>query len=189
MEGNNFILKLYKSKQAVFTFRELFLLFPEIEKNNLKARMNYYVKKGMIKNPRRGIYAKEDFDFREIAAKIYTPAYISLETVLEKEGVIFQHYKTIFVVSYLTRKIEVENQEIQYRRIKEEILLSRDGVIEKEGYFEAERERAFLDALYLYKDYYFDNLEILDKKKIFSLAKNYHSKVLEKKVTRLFQNV
>ena len=89
----------------------------------------------------------------------------------------------------MTRKIEVENQEIQYRRINEEILLSRDGLIEKEGYFKAERERAFLDALYLYKDYYFDNLEILDKKKIFPLAKNYHSKVLEKKVTQLFQDV
>lgn len=189
MERDNFILKLYQSKQTVFTSGELFLLFPEIGKDNLKARMNYYVKKGMIKNPRRGIYTKEDYDFMEMATKIFTPAYISLETVLEKEGVIFQYYKTIFVASYLTRKIIVENQEIQYRRIKEEILLSRDGLIEKDGYFEAERERAFLDALYLYKDYYFDNLEILDKKKIFSLVKNYHYKVLEKKVTRLFQDV
>ena len=189
MERDNFILKLYQSKQTVFTSKELFLLFPEIEKNNLKARINYYVKKGMILNPRRAIYVKNDYDFLEMAAKIFTPAYISLETVLEKEGVIFQHYKTIYVVSYLTRKIEVENQEIQYRRIKEEILLSRDGLIEKEGYFEAERERAFLDALYLYKDYYFDNLEILDKKKIFRLVTNYHSKVLEKKITQLFQNV
>ncbi len=65
MERSNFILKLYQSKQTVFTFVELFLLFPEIERNNLKARMNYYVKKGMIKNPRRGIYVKNDYDFLE----------------------------------------------------------------------------------------------------------------------------
>ncbi len=189
MEMDNFILKLYRSKQTVFTSKELFLLFPEVKKNNLKARMHYYVKKGMIKNPRRGIYTKAEYNFPEMAAKIYTPAYISLETVLERKGVIFQQYKTIFVVSYLTREITVEDQDIQYRRIKEEILLSRDGLIEKQGYFEAEKERAFLDALYLYKDYYFDNPDILDKKKVFALVENYHSKALEKKVTRLFQNV
>lgn len=189
MKKYNFILKFYQSKQTVFTLKELFLLFPEIEGNNLKARMNYYVKKGVLKNPRRSIYTKTEYNPLEIAAKIYIPAYISLETVLEKAGVIFQQYKTIFVVSYLTRKIKVENQEIQYRRIKEEILLNRKGLVEKEGYFEAEKERAFLDALYLYKDYYFDNLEILDKKEIFSLVKIYHSKTLEKKIKRLFKNV
>ena len=189
MEMDNFILKLYQSKQTVFTSKELFLLFPKVKKNNLKARMHYYVKKGMIKNPRRGIYTKAEYNFLEMAAKVYAPAYISLETVLERKGVIFQQYKTIFVVSYLTREITVEDQDIQYRRIKEEILLSRDGLIEKQGYFEAEKERAFLDVLYLYKDYYFDNLDILDKKKIFSLTENYHSKALEKKVTQLFQNV
>ena len=189
MKKENFILKLYQLKQTVFTFRELILLFSNVEKNNLKARMNYYVKKDILKNPRRGIYIKAKYNPLEIAAKIYTPAYISLETILEKEGVVFQYYQTIFVASYLNRKIKVSEQEIQYHRIKEEILLNKNGLIEKEGYFEATKERAFLDALYLYKNYYFDNPEVLNKKEIFALIKIYRSVTLEKKVKQIFKDV
>lgn len=73
--------------------------------------------------------------------------------MLEKEGVVFQRYKTIFVVSYLTRRIQIAGQEIFYRKIKEEILLNNWGVEEKNGCFIANKERAFLDAVFLYKDY------------------------------------
>lgn len=189
MERDNFILKLYQSKSTVFTIKEIALLFPKIKRENLKVRVNYYVKRGIFKNLRKGIYTKSDYNPLELATKIYTPSYISLETVLEKEGVIFQHYKTIFVVSYLARKIKVDKNEIQYRRIKEGILLNKNGILEKQGYFEAEKERAFLDTLYLYKNYYFDNLEILDKKKVFSLLEIYQSKSLEKKVKEIFKDV
>jgi len=119
MKRENFILKLYRVKNTVFTIKEIVLLFPNVERKNLKARINYYVKKGIFKNVRKGIYVKSEYNPLELATRIYTPSYISLENVLEKEGVIFQHYKTIFVASYLTRKIEVDSQEIQYRRVKE----------------------------------------------------------------------
>jgi len=39
---------------------------------------------------RRGIYAKDkNYDRLELANRIYTPSYISLETVLSREGIVF----------------------------------------------------------------------------------------------------
>ncbi len=189
MKREDFILKLYQVKNTVFTIKELALLFPDIKRKNLKARINYYVKKGTLRNIRKGIYVKSEYSPLELATKIYTPSYISLETILEKTGIIFQHYKTIFVASYLTRKIEVDDQEIQYRRIKEEILLDKRGILEKENFAQATRGRAFLDTLYLYKNYYFDNLSALDKKKVFSLIDVYQSKSLSKRLKEIFKNV
>lgn len=188
LRKQHFILKLYQLKNTVFTIKELALLFPEIERENLKTKINYYVKKGDLQNLRKGIYAKSEYNPLELATKIYTPSYISLETVLEKEGVIFQHYTSIFAISYLTRKIRVGENKIQYRRIKEKILLDRKGILQKENYSRASKERAFLDALYLYKDYYFDNLDVLDKEQVLSLLDIYSSKALSKKVKDILKN-
>jgi len=186
MEKNkDFILNLYSSKNTVFTIDEIALLLGNSNRENLKARINYYVKTGKLLNLRKGVYAKREYNPLELAVKVFTPSYVSLETVLEKEGVIFQKYKTIFVVSYLSRKIEIGSHEFQYRRIKEEILINKEGVELKKGYAIATKERAFLDALYLYKDYYFDNLDILDKDVVLNMANIYQSKTLKEKVEGL----
>ena len=100
-EKKDFILNLYQAKNTVFTIDEIALLSGEIERFNLKSKINYYVKKGDLRNVRKGIYTKIEYDPLELATKIFTPSYISLETVLKKEGVIFQTYETIFIVSYL----------------------------------------------------------------------------------------
>ncbi|MBI2327813.1 hypothetical protein HYU92_05850 [Candidatus Curtissbacteria bacterium] len=167
------ILTLYQSKRTVFTLNEIALITGELNRNNLKARLHYYVRRGLLRNVRKGIYVKEEYEPFELATKIYTPSYISLESVLEKEGVIFQHYSTIFVVSYLTRKVLVDGLEIQYRKIKERLLLDSQGIINLVSYSIASPERAYLDALYLYHNYHFDNLEALDKKKIEELKTLY----------------
>lgn len=188
MIRKDFILEILRNPQTVFTAKEIALILGMREKNALKSKINYYVKKGIIKAVRRGIYVKPNYDIFELATKIYTPSYISLETVLEKEGVIFQHYKTIFIISYLSRKLRVAGKEIQIRKIKNEILLNQLGVQKKDGYSIAAKERAFLDALYLYGDYYFDNLEILNKGKVFEIVKIYRQKSLIKRVKKYFQN-
>ncbi len=184
----DFILNLYQSKNTVFTIDEIALLSGEIERFNLKSKINYYVKKGELRNVRKGIYTKIEYDPFELATKIFTPSYISLETVLKKEGVIFQTYETIFIVSYLSRKIEVDSHPIQYRRLKEQYLLSQDGIIQKQNYAIATKERAFLDVLYLYGEYYFDNPEVLDKEKIIALLDIFQSETLSKRARKILEN-
>lgn len=185
--GKDFILEIYKNRQTVFTLREISLLFPQIAYKNLKSKVNYFVNAGKLKRLRKGIYAKEDFDFWELANKVYTPSYISLETVLQKEGIVFQEYQTIFVVSYLTRRIKVAGQEIFYRKIKDEILLNSLGVNGEDSYSIASKERAFLDAVFLYRDYHFDNLKPLDWEKIKEMEKIYSNKALIRRVREYYR--
>lgn len=176
------IFELYKKHQSVFSLKELSLLFPQFSYKNIKRRLSYYVKSGKLKRLRQGIYAKEQFNYLELANKIYSPSYIGLETVLEREGIIFQKYKVIFVVSYLTRKVALDEQKIFYRKIKVGVLLNNIG-IQKENYYSiATKERAFLDAVFLYKDYHFDNLKPLDWDKVMEIKKIYQSKILEERV-------
>jgi hypothetical protein len=181
-KNKDFILNLYSSKSTVFTIDEIALLLGDSNRDNLKARINYYVKTGKLLNLRKGVYAKREYNPLELAVKIFTPSYISLETVLVKAGVIFQKYETIFVVSYLSRKIEIGIHKLQYRRIKEEVLINKEGVRLHNGYAIATKERAFLDTLYLYKDYYFDNIDILDKDILLKMVDVYRSKTLKEKV-------
>ena len=173
------ILELYRFPRTVFTTKDIALVWGETNLDTIKARINYYVKKKKLHPLRRGIYAKDkNYNKFELATKIYTPSYVSLETVLQKEGIIFQYYKSIFVVSYLSREIICDNQKYIFKKIKDEALFNDLGIEKKENYFIATKERAFLDALYLYKSYHFDNLKPLDWNFCFEIAKIYGNKKL-----------
>mgnify|MGYP001131487707 CR=1 FL=1 len=184
---NSLILQLYKKDQTVFTTKELSLLFPKTPYNRLTRKLSYYAKTGKISRPRRGIYVKNNFNPLELANKIYTPSYISLETVLKKAGIIFQEYDTIFLISYLTRKITCGGVKIYYRRADPKVLLNKEGVEIKLNYSIASPERAFLDAVYLYKDYHFDNLSPLDWDKVKQLTSLYPTKIIKKRVEEYFK--
>ena len=174
------ILQLYKDNKTVFTMRELSLIWQEDNLNRLKNKVKYYVSKGDLIRLRRGIYAKKDYNINEVAIKIYKPAYVSFETVLASSGVIFQYYETIFVASYLSREIALNNGEkIKYRKLKSEILLNSLGIKNENNISIASKERAFLDIIYLNPNYYFDNLSDIDWNKCFEIVKIYQSQKVE----------
>ncbi len=181
------ILELYSRPQTVFQIEEIAQIFSEISPGNLRRRLHYFVKTGKLKNLRRGIYAKNTYEPLELANKIYTPSYISFETVFLKEGMVFQYYETIFVASYLSRDLTVDGHKISYRQIGEPALSNKSGIEEKGGYFIASPERAFLDGVFLYKDYYFDNLSGLNWKGVFELAPIYNSKALANRVREYYK--
>ena len=157
------ILDLYQSTKTVFTAKDIALLLQITDKTILKSKIQYFLKTEKLIHIRRGLYGKSKYNQNELATSIYTPAYISFETVLRKEGIIFQHYDSIFVASYLSRELKLNNgNKLIFRKLKNDILYSKEGVIEKNNYFIATKERAFLDMIYLFKDYYFDNLENID---------------------------
>jgi len=179
---NSLLINLYRRPETVFTLKDASLLFPKITYNNLKARLAYYAKKSGIKKLGRGIYAKDGYNPWELANKLYTPSYISLETVLLKAGVIFQPYESIYCASYLTRTVAVAGRTIEYKRLPKTTLVNLEGIEVKDNVMAASPERAFLDAVYLYKDYHFDNLGGLDWNKIDQLKAIYHSRVLSRRV-------
>ncbi|MFH1551425.1 MAG: type IV toxin-antitoxin system AbiEi family antitoxin domain-containing protein [bacterium] len=177
------VLDLFRLKNTVFTFKDISLILTETNKEKLRAKINYFVKKGDLYRIRKGIYSKDkNYDKLELAAKIYTPSYISLETVLFKEGVVFQYYRDIFVLTYLSRKIECDGQSYNYKKIKGKVLTNSLGIEEKNNYYIASKERAFLDILYFNKNYHFDNLKSIDWNKCFEIIKIYENHTMEKKL-------
>lgn len=178
---DSFLTVIYGSKQTVFTSREIALLIGEKNANNLKSKLSYYVRTGKLIRLRRGVFAKnKDYNKNELVVRIYTPAYISFETILAREGVTFQYYESLFVASYLTRDISVGDNKIIYKKLKNEVLTNRKGLIDRGYYFEATKERAFLDRLYLFPSYSFDNLRGIDWGACQDIASIYKSKKLAK---------
>ncbi|HUD44573.1 MAG TPA: type IV toxin-antitoxin system AbiEi family antitoxin domain-containing protein [Patescibacteria group bacterium] len=184
--NNDLLLQLYSRPETVFTVDEIAQLCTGISYESLRDRLYYFVKAGKLNRVHHGIYAKPNHNIFEMANKIYKPSYISLETVLVKGGVVFQYYETIFLVSYLTRYISVNNTEIQYRQLKGNVLADTTGIEHKDGYFIASLERAFLDSLYIYKNYHFDNLGPVNWEKVEALKSIYNSKALEKRIKEYY---
>lgn len=183
------ILDIYNSKNSVFSIKDIALLWGESDTGLVKMRTYRYVKAGKLYSIRKGLYAKDkNYDKSELATKIYTPSYISFETVLGKAGVTFQYYNQIFVASYLTREITVEGQIYAYRKIKDSVLTNNAGIEHKENYSAATLERAFLDLVYLNKDYHFDNLSGMNWDRIFEILPIYTNKRMEKTVKEYYDN-
>jgi len=154
-----------------------------------RVRINYYAKSGDLYRIRRGFYAKDkNYDRFELATKIFTPSYVSFETVLGQAGVTFQYYGQIFIVSYVTREIKADGQTYAYRKIKDAILTNHLGIENKDNYSIASAERAFLDVVYLNTDYHFDNLSILNWDKVFEILPIYGgNKRMEKMVKKYYE--
>lgn len=169
-----FLNEILRSPRSVFSFKDLILLWGGIDRLNAGSRVNYYVRKGYLYPVRKGLYAKsKDYDKFELATKIYTPSYISFETVLLKAGMIFQFYGNIFAASYQSREITCDGQVYHFRKIKDALLTSSAGMEQRENYSIASAERAFLDTVYLFKDYHFDNLSPLNWDKVWEIFSIY----------------
>ncbi|MDO9399638.1 MAG: hypothetical protein Q7T79_03070 [bacterium] len=187
-----FLNEILRSKKTVFSFKDLILLWGGIDKLTAGSRVNYYTKHNGLYHIRRGLYAKDkNYDKYELATKIFTPSYVSFETVLGSAGVTFQYYSKIFVASYQNKEIECDGQKIAFKKIKDEILTNNIGIDIKENYSIASAERAFLDVVYLNTDYHFDNLSVLNwdkvnlilpiyggNKRMKKMVKKYHESII-----------
>jgi CRISPR/Cas system-associated protein endoribonuclease Cas2 len=112
-----------------------------------------------------------------------------MEYVLQKAGVVFQYDSRYTMLSYLNREVEIENQIFSFRKIKNDLLMSQQG-IEQQGNIStiAIPERAFLDMLYLNGDMYFDNLNPLKINLIEQILPIYNSKTMNKRVQKILND-
>lgn len=179
---------LLRSPKTVFSTKDASLLWGEERESIISARLNKYVKAGKLIRVRRGFYTKDkNYNRFELATRIYTPSYISFETVLTRTGINFQYYGNIFVASYVTREIEADGQKISFVRMKDYVLSNTIGIEHADGIAKATKERGFLDRIYVSKDYHFDNLDALDWDKVFEILPIYHNKRMIKKVSKYFE--
>lgn len=189
IEKKDIVLAIYRESRTVFRLKDIAVLVGEENFQSLNKKLNYYVRTAKLENPRKGIYAKQGYNREELACSLFTPSYISLEYVLQKAGMIFQFDSRITSVSYLSRNIEVGDQLFSFRKIKGSALVNTLGIIRQTNHINiASAERAFLDLLYLDKNYFFDNLNPLKKDLVYKLLPLYQSKTLAQNVTKLFKN-
>ena len=182
----NVLEVILNSTRSVFNVQSLRMLTECEDSQKLTKSLHYYVKEGKIRNPRRGIYTKATYNEREMACSLFRPAYISLEYVLLRAGVVFQYDDTITCVSYLNRIAEVDEKIYQFRIINPELWIGMEGIDQNDNILIATPERAFLDMVYLSAgNCYFDNLHPLNKTKVKQLLPLYQSKVLTERVTEL----
>ena len=181
---------LLRSPRTVFSTKDVALLWGEERRQTVSGRLNKYVKAGKFVRVHRGIYAKDNnYNSFELANRIYTPSYISFETVLTRAGINFQYYGNIFVATYVTRDIEVDGQKITFIRLNNDVLCNTTGIEHTDGIAMATKERAFLDRISVSKEYHFDNVHVLDWNKVFEILPIYHSKRMEKRVRAYTKNV
>lgn len=161
-----FVKELAKNKistQTVFLISDLSQQVAGYGGAKLKSALKYAVQKKDLIRISRGIYAfSGNYSRPELANKFRSPSYISLYTILQQAGIVFQPYSAIYAVSQRSQEIEINGQKYIYRKIKDEILLNPAGTLFVNNVHEAIPERAICDKLYLDGDEYFDNLRPID---------------------------
>ncbi|MBU4480018.1 type IV toxin-antitoxin system AbiEi family antitoxin domain-containing protein [Patescibacteria group bacterium] len=183
------VLKLTTLEKTVFTTNDLMLIWGVPNKNVLKNTVYRVVKKGLLTRISKGLYGLKNVepDLFEIASKLKKNSYISFETVLSNKGVIFQYYDDLFLASNKTVSLKNKENKFVYRKLPDRILLSREGVESKNNYFIATAERAICDKIYKDGLTYFDDISVVDKKKVFEIAKIYKNKRFEGNIKKLFK--
>jgi predicted transcriptional regulator of viral defense system len=179
---------LLRSPKTIFSTKDIAMMWGERAEAAIRVRLSSYVQNGKLIRLHHGIYAKDkDYDRFELATRIYTPSYVSFETVLTRAGINFQYYGNIFAASYVTREIEIDGQKISFIRMKDYVLSNTTGIDHSSNVSIATKERAFLDRIYVSKDYHFDHLNVLNWDKVFEILPIYRNKRMEKKVAEYFK--
>jgi len=171
-----------------------------------RRRLNEWQEKNYIKKLVKGYYIfsdikTDDYVLYEIANRIYSPSYISLETALSYHRLIPEGVYLITSVS--TRKTNSFKTPLAifgYRKIKSSLFFG--YVIERHNnrvFKIASPEKAILDLFYLKPDLSgpssFKSLrinnnnfkEIIDRKKLFSYLKIYSNKRMSAAIKKLLE--
>jgi predicted transcriptional regulator of viral defense system len=170
---------LLKSGKTVFTYDDIRVFFGIEKADTIKKILNRLVKSGILQHIAHGIFALPHYQEFEFATLFKKNSYISFETVLKKEGIIFQHYgNTIFLATDRTLTKRALNITFECHKLRDDILYNPLGIIQTGSYAIATAERAVCDRLYLSPSYYFDNLTSLDEEKLLTIAELYNKSVV-----------
>ena len=189
MKKGDYLSTILRSNKTVFSITDVALLWQDSNLNAIRVRLNYYAKNGDLYRIRKNFYAKDkNYQRTELANRLFAPSYISFESILAKEGVIFQFNSAITLASYLNRIISIEDQTYKYNKIKDSVLLNPSGLVQSDETTIASKERAILDTLYVSAGFHFDNLRSLDWDKVFILLPIYQNIRLEREFESMYKH-
>lgn len=156
-------LRKINKTTTVFTVIDIKKALDMKNQKSLYNAIYYAVKQKELYRISEGIYSfNSNYSKKEFGNKYRTPSYITLYTVLQESGVVFQPYTSIFVITNRSETVDIDGQKYVYRKIKNEILLNSLGIEQKNDVSIATIERAICDKIYLDGIEYFDNLRNVD---------------------------
>lgn len=160
------IKKLVTTKpgyQTVFTLADIGAIVPGYTKQNLFSAVSFALKSGDLIRLAEGIYSlNKNYRPWELANKYISPSYVSLYSILAKNGVVFQPYTSVYLVANKSKIVALNGQQVVYKKMKLGVLLNPLGIENQDGVMEASKERAIADLFYLKGEEYFDNLRMID---------------------------
>jgi predicted transcriptional regulator of viral defense system len=136
----------------IFTVNDLKVLLSGLSPEYLRVKVGRWAEKGVIRILKKGVYAFAEAvpDEFEIAAKLVTPSYISLESALSHYSIIPEvGAEVTSITSKNTRHFNVGGTRYEYYHIKQPLFS--DFVYLTNGVLIATREKAILDFIYFRK--------------------------------------
>lgn len=166
--------QLARLGEIVFHVSDLANLWQISNKNTLRTTLKRYTQKKILYRIWRGMYSLKpiyQLDPLLLGIKaLHSYAYVSAETILFRCGIISQRPYGVTLISSVSRRFSINNQDYYCRKLSDKYLFNPIGIIEKNGVKEASLERAVADLLYFNPKTSFD--APLDWDKIKKLQKN-----------------
>lgn len=166
---------LLKQNRKLFHTRDLALLWGINNPNTLYTTIKRYVQKGILVPVQKGLYATvalaelEPYAFG--AAVIHTYAYVSCETVLVADGIMFQSGEAMTFVSSVSKRFTLAGHAYLVRTMADRFLYNDTGIEMGNGIRRANTARAVADMLYFNPRAHFDNPKGIDWKATRSIQK------------------
>lgn len=192
-------LELRKLKEKFYFSVEDLEDLLKIKRESARVLCSRYTKNGFFVRLKRNFYVLnenwENFgreDLLKIANLLQIPSYISFMTALSVYEVTTQVPRDFLESASLKRSIKTDTKGVifNYYKLKKQYYF---GFIKKDNLFLATKEKAFVDAIYLYSfgKYKFDlaslDLDKLDKSKLKEVLKVFpqKTKTIVKKLCRI----
>ena len=158
------IAQLARTKETLFHTKELAVIWGISDTNNLYTTLKRYVKNKILFRVYKGLYSLlplEQVDRTLLGLKaLHQYAYLSTETVLFNEGVIFQPPSYITLISKISRQFTIGKTNYKCRQMEEKSLYQNDGIMIKGRIRIAGIERAIADLLYFNPRAHVDNKKV-----------------------------
>lgn len=171
---------LLQTDQRIFKTSDLALLWDIQNRNTLTKTIQRYIDRGILFRIYKGLYSTlpvEELNKYEVGCAIGGPfSYISAESILAKEGIIFQDIKKVTLFGKKKKEITVGNTTYLCRYLNDKFLLNRSGIKDSKGYSVATVQRALADLRHINPKFFVDNDLSIDEGEVINLSKEigYH---------------
>ena len=140
-------------KSPVFSFNDIFKLFPNESEGKLKVQLSNWTSQGKLYRLRRGLYCLNETEIKEpfiLSQLLYAPSYISLESALNYYGLIPDVPHSVTAVSTGNpRTFSTRYGTFTYRKLKGEYFFGFKKIPSEPYFFLiAEPEKSLLDFIY-----------------------------------------